>query len=251
MKFNVWSTPGVLIIHGAALQADEHKHHALQIVWPADEVADKTLTAFAGETLSGPVVIGADVKHCLSMPQGWVVLVEPQSNLGVALERKLQGGEYLNLENLGNCLQLDDFSPSDSPLPLIIKALGLPVIDAVQSLSASGTKLDARIEALLNNLNQCFGHECVKPDNWRAMEVAAGLELSESRFLHLFRQEMGMAWRPYLLWRRLLCAVSALKGGQSATKAAHLAGFSDSAHLSRTFRSIFGMSIRQASHLFS
>ena len=75
--------------------------------------------------------------------------------------------------------------------------------------------------------------------------LADELNLSESRFLHLFKAEMNIAWRPYLLWRRLLCAINSLQRGLSATEAAHVAGFSDSAHLSRTFRNNFGMTIRQ------
>ncbi len=106
-----------------------------------------------------------------------------------------------------------------------------------------------RIEKLLTNLDQCLPGDCHKPIGWRADEVASQLSLSESRFLHLFSEKMGIAWRPYLLWRRTICAVGAITKGLSATEAAHVAGFSDSAHLSRTFRSLFGMSIREAKHL--
>jgi len=47
------------------------------------------------------------------------------------------------------------------------------------------------------------------------------------------------------------CAIAAIAKGASATDAAHLAGFSDSAHLSRTFRRFFGMSLRQANSIFA
>ena len=75
--------------------------------------------------------------------------------------------------------------------------------------------------------------------------------MSESRFRHLFRSEMGIAWRPYLRWRRLSCAITAMMSGCSATESAHLTGFADSAHLSRTFKAMFGISIQQARALFS
>ena len=107
------------------------------------------------------------------------------------------------------------------------------------------------IPQLLTELNQCLQGSCIKPANWRAAEVANQLALSESRFLHLFSKELGIAWRPYLLWRRMMCAIQALKHNTSATNAAHLAGFSDSAHLSRTFRNNFGMTIRQALTIFN
>jgi len=48
-----------------------------------------------------------------------------------------------------------------------------------------------------------------------------------------------------------MCAVQAILNNTSATEAAHLAGFSDSAHLSRTFKNTFGMTIRQARALLS
>ncbi len=48
----------------------------------------------------------------------------------------------------------------------------------------------------------------------------------------------------------MMCAVRAILNNTPATEAAYLAGFSDSAHLSRTFRKNFGMTIRQAKALF-
>jgi AraC-like DNA-binding protein len=72
-------------------------------------------------------------------------------------------------------------------------------------------------------------------------EVAATVNLSPSRFRHLFVAEMGLAFRPYVLWLRLERAVEAFAAGESLTTAAHRAGFADSAHLSRTFRRMYGI----------
>jgi AraC-like DNA-binding protein len=58
--------------------------------------------------------------------------------------------------------------------------------------------------------------------------------LSESRLQHLFRDQVGVPIRRYLLWHRYLTAMSLLADGASATHAAHAAGFADSAHLTRT-----------------
>jgi AraC-like DNA-binding protein len=52
---------------------------------------------------------------------------------------------------------------------------------------------------------------------------------------------MGLAFRHYVLWLRLNRAVEAFAGGESLTTAAYHAGFADSAHLSRTFRRMYGM----------
>lgn len=71
---------------------------------------------------------------------------------------------------------------------------------------------------------------------------AAGIAfLSESRFSHLFVEEVGLPFRTYLLWRRMSRAVSFLSAGHRLTEAAHAAGFADSAHFSRTFLRMFGL----------
>jgi AraC-like DNA-binding protein len=51
---------------------------------------------------------------------------------------------------------------------------------------------------------------------------------------------VGIPPRRYLLWVRLMHAIEAAIGGDNLTTAAHEAGFADSAHLSRTFRRMFG-----------
>ena len=71
-------------------------------------------------------------------------------------------------------------------------------------------------------------------------EVAAEACLSPSRFRHLFVEQTGMALRPYILWRRFLRVWALLMAGESLSMAAHLAGFADAAHLSRTSRRMFG-----------
>ena len=52
---------------------------------------------------------------------------------------------------------------------------------------------------------------------------------------------VGLPLRRYLLWLRLQDAVQAIAAGAPLTDAAHAAGFADSAHLSRTFRRMFGI----------
>lgn len=72
-------------------------------------------------------------------------------------------------------------------------------------------------------------------------EIAAGVELSESRFSHLFTENVRIPVRRYLLWLRLRDAMHLLAKGGSLTDIAHEAGFSDSAHLTRTFRALLGI----------
>jgi AraC-like DNA-binding protein len=69
--------------------------------------------------------------------------------------------------------------------------------------------------------------------------------LSPSRFMHIFTESLGIPLRPYLLWLRVQRAAGALAAGQTVTEAAHVAGFADASHLTRTCRRMFGATPRE------
>jgi AraC-like DNA-binding protein len=79
-----------------------------------------------------------------------------------------------------------------------------------------------------------------------SLSTLAGIAgLSPSRFMHVFTETVGIPLRPYLLWLRVQRAACALTSGSSVTAAAHLSGFSDAPHLTRTLRRTLGMRPRQ------
>jgi AraC-like DNA-binding protein len=94
---------------------------------------------------------------------------------------------------------------------------------------------DPRIEHVLARLKR----EILSPPT--AADLARDTGLSEGRLLHLFSDELGVPLRRYLLWLRLRQVIHAWALTRSLTESAHAAGFADSAHLSRTFRSMYGI----------
>src|SRR5262245_42518835 len=77
-------------------------------------------------------------------------------------------------------------------------------------------------------------------DDLSLKSLAGVARLSPSRFMHAFTESVGVPLRPYILWLRLQRAACDLKDGANVTSAAHRAGFSDAAHLTRTFRRMLG-----------
>lgn len=71
-------------------------------------------------------------------------------------------------------------------------------------------------------------------------ELSAGAGLSASRLRHLAVASLGVRLARYRWWLRLRLAARAALDGLDVTAAAHTAGFSDTAHLSRVFRRSFG-----------
>ena len=70
--------------------------------------------------------------------------------------------------------------------------------------------------------------------------VASEAFLSPTRFRHLFVEQTGTAFRPYVLWRRFLRSWTLIREGAPISTAAHEAGFADAAHLTRTSQRMFG-----------
>lgn len=72
-------------------------------------------------------------------------------------------------------------------------------------------------------------------------ELANEVNLSVSRLVELFRQQVGVPIRRYRQWHRLFVTFAAVNRGETLTDAAIAAGFTDSAHFSHTFRMTLGM----------
>jgi AraC-like DNA-binding protein len=115
-------------------------------------------------------------------------------------------------------------------------ALAQSVISALAGTSPAPEALDSRIELALQLVRERMG------DRVQLGKIAGAVHLSPERFRHLFVEQTGVRFRAYILWLRLECALGAYTAGKSLTEAAHAGGFADSAHLSRTFRKMFGIS---------
>jgi AraC-like DNA-binding protein len=87
-----------------------------------------------------------------------------------------------------------------------------------------------------------------------ATELAESVHLSEGRFMHLFTEQLGIPLRHYILFQRIALACKIFMEGESLTQAAITAGFSDSAHFTRTFTGMYGIkpsTYAKLKHLFN
>lgn len=83
-----------------------------------------------------------------------------------------------------------------------------------------------------------------------AEECAAGIGLSASRFLHLFKDETGISFRNLRMWKRARRFLDHAVQETSLTEVALDLGYPDSSHFSHSIRKIYGLmprSIREGS----
>jgi len=219
-------------------KTDFHSHHAVQV----------TLTLRGGFTLEtrdeqvagGAVAVAPDTEHAFEA-EGVIahLFVDPEGRLGRTLQRALfssvglvaiQASQWIDLRER---LLADFEAPDRNDTSLI--ALGRSLL---AQLACEGER-DERPEARVRKMSAWAAAHLDKPLS--LVDAAAHVGLSSGRARHLFVEGTGLPFRTYLLWLRLTKAIELFSAGTSLTEAAHGAGFSDSSHLSRTFRRMFGI----------
>jgi AraC family transcriptional regulator len=218
-------------------RTDFHAHHAIQLTiglggW-------FKLDTVGASVRGDAVAVSADVQHVFEAEGLMAFLfVEPESRQGRAIGRRFFNDADLVTvppEALGDfrerVMSAYGTQPRDD---LALIAIGR---DLLTRLSA-----DARIEEPDPRIKKVITWAAQQIDEPVGLADAVTISgLSASRLRHLFVEQTGLPFKTYLLWLRLTRAVESFAAGASLTQAAHQAGFSDSAHLSRTFRRMFGI----------
>src|SRR3569623_1645797 len=94
--------------------------------------------------------------------------------------------------------------------------------------------MDERIATVLNVIR-------TRDDLRLSVEAAAELAfLSPSSFAHLFKDQVGLPYSRYMLWRKLPRAMVSIASERTIAAAAQAADFADAAHLTRTFYHMVG-----------
>ena len=115
-----------------------------------------------------------------------------------------------------------------------LRALILHCVASLCAGAPPARRLDDRVTKVLSAIRES--------DDLRiSLETAAGsVFLSPGRFQHLFKQQVGLPFRRYMLWRKLTRAMLAVGRERTLTAAAQASDFADAAHLTRTFLQMFG-----------
>lgn len=214
-----------------------HEHHAIQIVIAVEGTVG--IRGKRGDWRMAPgVIVRPDVVHSFNgnCAVGAMVFVDPESTEGVWLKTSLREDITIVPEaRIATCAEeLRKFL--DRPLESL--EVGALVRHCVQALCAGAPpsrRLDERVTKVLTAIRQS--------DELRmSIEDAAALAfLSPSRFAHLFKEQVGLPFRRYMLWRKLTRAMLVIGRERTISTAAHEADFADAAHLTRTFYQMFGI----------
>lgn len=224
-------------VSSAAEKTSPHAHHAIQVTIGLDGSfafeADRRVVRGAA------VAIAPDTRHTFEL-RGRVahVFFEPDGRLGRAA--------HAALFSAGSVVPVPAERVAEAKAALLASSSRRNVTDAelvalgrafVARLSGEATPAptDFRVQRMIAWAESRLGGTVGLED------AASAVGLSPGRARHVFVEQTGLPFRAFLLWRRLNRALELYAARQPLTEAAHVAGFSDSAHLSRTFRRMFGV----------
>ena len=227
--FQLYVWPHRLLMLAPAYASARHRHHAAQIAFGLDGpvVFESPQT---GLHRADMLLIPPDTMHAHpAFGASAFLYLEPDSIEWM----RFPGGDESRLVPL----------PFDPQLrPVARRAAAGDAVAArslVDSLVGGSPGLGHRDDALVSRTCTLIRRSLDGPITLAALSQA--VHLSPSRLVHRFREGTGVPLRRYVLWCRLRTAADAAMRGSSLTEAAHLAGFADSAHLTRTFRAMFGV----------
>ena len=232
----LWDGGFLLIGRGDAI-VPPHQHPAIQIAIAID--GEVGIRGKRGDfRMCRGMIVRPDVVHSFNANGALeaMIFVDPESSEGTWLRTNLKDDITIVPEaRLAACIaELKRFV--DQPFESLgVSELITHCVRALCTGAPPTRRLDERVSKVLAAIRSS--------DELRmSIDDAAGMAfLSPSRFAHLFKQQVGLPFRRYMLWRKLTRAMLIIGRDQTISTAAHEADFSDAAHLTRTFYQMVGL----------
>ncbi|WP_418121955.1 helix-turn-helix domain-containing protein [Variovorax sp. 160MFSha2.1] len=130
----------------------------------------------------------------------------------------------------------DDFGPAQCGALSNerLQSLSAKMVEAITESPELQAPLDPRIDRVLQAIRAHAGQIALR-------DLAAVACLSPDRLTHLFAEQVGVSVKRYALWTKVRRTVQQFTGQRSLTDVALVSGFTDAAHMSRTFQRYFGL----------
>lgn len=214
-------------------KTDSHKHPFMHLFFGKNGckiIADKK------EIQGNIILLKSNIKHAVNeeCKCDFFLLIEPTSTIVEQLSDKYlcDSNYYAITENVeGIAKDIKNLSDKE-----VIQLVDNMLLNMGISIECTSTK-DARIEQVISKI---ISGEWL---NYHVREIAEAVFLSESRLTHLFKEEVGISLKSYILIRRMEHAYKLVSSGEKVTQAAMEGCFASSAHLAYTCKTLTGVSI--------
>lgn len=228
---------GFLLTAAAQGVVPLHAHHAIQVVIALDGCVAISEADGRWHERRG-LVVRPDAEHSFDCngAHGVMLFVDPETSEGAWLSSSLREAitavSDARLETIVPGLRAFATQPDEID---DVAALIRGCVQGLRPGLAPSRRVDARVTTVIEAIR-------ASDDLRMSLDSAASVAcLSATRFAHLFKEQLGLPFSRYMLWRKLTRAMVAIASERTIAAAAHAADFADAAHLTRTFYQMVGM----------
>ncbi len=220
------------------LDATSHSHYMIQFFLGIDE--ELVIKVMDQKIICPCVIVNKNVKHSFRTNNMLHItcLIEPVSNLAVQLMNLLQDKEYYIFNDIAVNKMRQAAQRMIASYDIETYQMFMDSFLECCGVTLEQPKYDDRIVELIGMLENCT---C---ENHVIEQYASELALSSSRLSHLFREQVGIPLKNYLLLHQLEHAFLDLLAGKKITEAAMNAGFDSPSHFAATVKKMMGLPAR-------
>ncbi len=224
------------MIYGYGLSAKIHSNHAFKII-----ISTEPISVLQGHKIikSKALIIKPNTIHELKSCNclcAWI-FIDPETDIGQHIHGLFNNVTVLKFENVitNKLINFLIYSLENHFTEGEIKNAVVQTLLHRDMSNSYDLIIDRRIEKVLNYIKWSTNFDV------KFAELLNLCSLSESRLIHLFKKEIGITIRQYVLWCRIKKALHGMTTNKNIKSSAKEAGFTDAAHFNRTFVSMFGI----------
>ena len=212
-----------------------HKHPFMHLFFGQNECKIKTDKI---ELQGNIILIDSNIRHAVGDDSNcnFFLLIDPTSAIAEKILDKyiVEGFDHsITLTSANAIKDVNELTDEET-----IKV----VEDILFDMGISTDNIHVRDERIEQIISKIISGEWI---DYSVKEIAEKVFLSESRLTHLFKEEVGISLKSYILIRRMEEAYKFVATGGKVTQAAMESGFSSSAHLAYSCKTLTGISITE------
>ena len=224
-----------ILIHTGSLQPAEHSHMAAHIILSVD--GGMKVQCAGAEYLCNGILLPSGVSHAVDTCGNPVLVFLYDCTTDVA--KQIREVACIPEEI---CKEIAKLYADMGSISVSYHGFEKAVLFRLGITGAAAEVSDERIRAAMKFIR------AKATEKVTCQDVADAVYLSQSRFSHLFREQVGMTFAAYLIYQRILYVYTRMLQGTSITEAAIEAGFSGSSHFADVNRRVFGISASTITH---
>lgn len=219
------------------LDAATHSHWMLQLFIGIEATVDITVNNKFIQC--NCIVVDKNIPHSFSAGKKvyYSAIIEPTSAYAKQLTARMNHDGYwiCDKHNIEELKQQGMSLIQQSSVAQYLKFV--EILNHYLNISTKPKQYDDRIATLLQLLDTC---NC---NNHTISNFADKVALSSSRLSHLFKEQIGIPLKSYILLHQMERAFQELLTGKSVTEAALSAGFDSPSHFAGTVKRMMGMPV--------